>query len=93
MADVAFKDMELFDDEMIRILTAFINSKNVKDGRVDSAYLDELRYRSTSKRAELPNVTFRNPNADRSQMILEYYEAYHDYNYSKIQVILRINYF
>ena len=36
--------------------------------------------------AELPNVTFRNPTADRPQMILEFYEAYHDYHYAKIQV-------
>lgn len=36
---------------------------------------------------ENSNITFRNPSADRYQMILEYYEAYHDYNFAKIELI------
>jgi hypothetical protein len=36
---------------------------------------------------DIPNVTFRNPDGDRMQMMLEYYDMYHDYFYAKIQLV------
>jgi hypothetical protein len=85
--DLSLSDLEKFDDEMIKIITQYINSKNNCDGSLNMAYLDELRFRTSNKRSDLPNVTFRNPSADRMQMMMEYYEYYHEYNSSKIQLI------
>lgn len=71
---------------MLKVITAFINAR---PGSTETQfeYLDELRIRTSNKRTELPNVTFRNPEADRVQLILEYYESFHDYHYAKIQLI------
>ncbi|KAJ3000741.1 hypothetical protein HDV02_003543 [Globomyces sp. JEL0801] len=85
--DIAVTDLQQFDEEMIKVLTAFINSKNNSDGSVNMEYLDELRFKTSNRNTDLPNITFRNPDADRIQLMLEYYESYHDYFYAKIQLI------
>ncbi|KAJ3322787.1 hypothetical protein HDV06_002648 [Boothiomyces sp. JEL0866] len=82
--DAALKDLENFEDEMLKVLTQYINSP---ESTIDPVYLDELRFRTKNNRTDLPNVTFRNPNLDRMQFMLEYYEAYHEYHYAKIQTI------
>ena len=51
--DVSLTDLEQFEEEMIKIITAFINTKSVKDGHVDLAYLDEMRYRTSNKKGTL----------------------------------------
>ncbi|KAJ3269943.1 hypothetical protein HDV01_000789 [Terramyces sp. JEL0728] len=82
--DVALKDLEAFEDEMLKVLTQYINSP---ESTIDPAYLDDLRFRTKNNRTDLPNVTFRNPNLDRVQFMLEYYEAYHEFHFAKIKVI------
>ncbi|KAJ3307179.1 hypothetical protein HDV03_002690 [Kappamyces sp. JEL0829] len=84
--DVSLKDLEDFENEMLKVLTVFINTKS-KDNHVDPEYLDDLKFRTSNKKADMPNATFRNPAADRAQMLLEYYEGYLEYNYSKIQLL------
>ncbi len=44
---MAISDLKSFDEEMIQVLTAFINAKSAKDGHVDLFYLDELRFRKS----------------------------------------------
>ncbi|KAJ3313302.1 hypothetical protein HDV04_002286 [Boothiomyces sp. JEL0838] len=60
--DVALKDLEAFEDEMLKVLTQYINCPE--------SVIDPM-----------------NPNLDRVQFMLEYYEAYHEYHYAKIQTI------
>ncbi len=45
------KDLELFDEEMIKIVTAYLNSPKNTDGKIDLHYLDELRFRTANKRS------------------------------------------
>ncbi|KAH9272139.1 hypothetical protein BASA83_005731 [Batrachochytrium salamandrivorans] len=84
--DVAFADLEKFDQDMLKIGTIFIN-QNSANGHVDSKYLDEMRFRMSNRRQESSCATYLNPQADRSQIILEIYEAQVQYLYSKIELI------
>eukprot|EP00842_Homolaphlyctis_polyrhiza_P006956 jgi/Hompol1/84/HPOL_002445-RA len=84
--DVAFQDLEQFDKEMLRILTIYINASR-KDDHVMPEYLDELRFRVSNKRNDILNATFLNPESDRAQAMLEYYEAHLKFQYSKIELV------
>ncbi|XJO74599.1 hypothetical protein BDV3_005400 [Batrachochytrium dendrobatidis] len=84
--DMAFTDLENFETQMLKVITVFIN-QNALDEHVYPDYLDELRFRMSNRRYETSNATYLNPHADRSQMMLEFYEAHLLYTYSKIELI------
>ncbi|KAL2919593.1 hypothetical protein HK105_200505 [Polyrhizophydium stewartii] len=84
--DVALADMEAFDTEMMHIVTLYINESR-PDDHINPEYLDELRFRMSNRRTEMLNVTYLNPFADRSQIMLEFYEAHFAYQNAKIEVV------
>nr|KAJ3423215.1 Aminoacyl tRNA synthase complex-interacting multifunctional protein 1 [Polyrhizophydium stewartii] len=84
--DVALADMEAFDTEMMHIVTLYINESR-PDDHINPEYLDELRFRMSNRRTEMLNVTYLNPFADRSQIMLEFYEAHFAYQNAKIELL------
>ena len=84
--DVALNDLRAFDDEMLKILTVYINGSRANT-YASPEYLDQLRFRTANRRNNTGNYTCLNPEVDRSQMIMEFYEMHIKYQYSKIQLI------
>lgn len=85
--DVAISDMEKFETEAKKILTIYINGASGVNSSPISSYLEELRPKFPKFRDQQSHVTFLNPQADRAQILLEFYESHIDYQYAKIECI------
>ncbi|KAI9344820.1 hypothetical protein DFJ73DRAFT_494065 [Zopfochytrium polystomum] len=85
--DVAIDDMKQLEKQLIKIATIYINKGLGGREPVSSAYVDELRYRMTDRRTDIKDVTYLNPEADRSQILLELFSHEVKFQYAKIDVI------
>ncbi|KAI8844928.1 hypothetical protein BC829DRAFT_281087 [Chytridium lagenaria] len=85
--DVTLEDMKALDKELLKLATIFIN--NGLNGReaISLGYMDELRFKMADRKAEIKDITFLNPAIDRSQLLLELYDAEVKFQYAKIDAI------
>ncbi len=84
--DAALQDMENFEYETKIILTNYINRAACSTKEDSHQYLDEMKPKISKYRGKVKQVTFLNPQIDRSQLILEFFESHVDYQNTKIDV-------
>ncbi|KAJ3128094.1 hypothetical protein HK098_005148 [Nowakowskiella sp. JEL0407] len=84
--DVAIKDLETLEQELLRIATIFINNE-LADFQNTASYAEEMRSKIQERRNTIKNISFLNPSVDRTQILLDLYTSEVQFQYSKIRLI------
>lgn len=81
--DAAFVDMDTWEQEMLKIVTMYINGEYTE---IVTSYKEEMLMRR-GKRTNLHQISFLSQEIDRAQILMELFEHEKNFNAAKINVV------
>ncbi|KNC95831.1 uncharacterized protein SPPG_09577 [Spizellomyces punctatus DAOM BR117] len=99
--DVAVDDLKTLETTLLKAATLYINYGPVDEGRQstpeptdsgiesDRKYEDEMRFKMSERKADFleGSYTFRSPNLDRAQLLLELYDHEVKFQFAKMELV------